>query len=96
MSLPQYVSVISITVLSLVATIIGIQIIFLLKELKHTLSKLNSAIDTTETAMKRFSQPVSNFLGLVEGLKQSTKVIETINTFLSRHSSPKPPVNVDL
>ncbi len=94
MPLPQIISLIAISVLSTVATVIGIQIILLLKELKHTLSKLNSAIDTTETAMKRFAEPVSNVLGIVEGLKQSTKIIEVFSNFLNRHSEPKPPITM--
>lgn len=94
MPLPQIISLVAISVLSTVATVIGIQIILLLKELKHTLSKLNSAIDTTESAMKRFSEPVSNVLGVVEGLKQSTKIIEVISNFLNHHSGPRPPITM--
>ncbi len=92
MPLPQIVSLVAIIVLSTVATVIGVQIILLLKEIKHTLSKLNGVIDTTETAMKSFATPVSNILGLVEGLKQSTKIIEIFSNFLNRHSEPKPPI----
>ena len=94
MTLPQIVSLVAISVLTTVATVIGIQIILLLKEIKHTLSKLNGAIDTTETAMKRFAEPVSNILGIVEGLKQSTKIIEVFSNFLNRHSDPKPPITI--
>lgn len=94
MPLPQIISLVAISVLSTVATVIGIQIILLLKEIKHTLSKLNGAIDTTETAMKRFAEPVSNVLGIVEGLKQSTKIIEVFSNFLNRHSEPKPPLTM--
>ena len=94
MPLPQIVSLVAISILSTVATVIGIQIILLLKEIKHTLSKLNGAIDTTETAMKRFAEPVSNVLGIVEGLKQSTKIIEVFSNFLNRHSEPRPPITM--
>ncbi len=94
MTLPQIVSLIAISVLTTVATIIGIQIIFLLKEIKHTLTKLNSAVDTTEAAMRRFSEPVSNVLAVVEGLKQSTKIVEVVSNFLKRNSEPKPPVTI--
>jgi len=95
MPLPQIVSLVAVTVLTTVAAIIGIQIIFLLKEVKHTIEKLNSAIDTTESAMQRFAQPVSNFLSVVEGLKQSTKIIEIVSGLISRHNKPRPPVDID-
>lgn len=94
MTLPQIVSLVSISILTAVATVIGIQIIFLLKEIKHTLTKLNSAVDTTEEAMRRFAEPVSNVLAVVEGLKQSTKVMEVISGFLKRNSDPKPPISM--
>lgn len=95
MPLPQIVSLVAISVLTTVATIIGIQIIFLLKEIKHTLSKLNSAIDVTESAMQRFAQPLGNLLSVVEGLKQSTKIIELVGNFIGKHNPPKPPVQFD-
>ena len=94
MTLPQIVSLVAVSILTTVATVIGIQIVLLLKEIKHTLSKLNSAIDTTESAMKSFAVPVSNVLGIVEGLKQSTKIIEVFSNFLNRHSEPKPPITM--
>lgn len=92
MSLPQIVSLFSISILTVVATVIGIQIIFLLKEVAHTLGKFNSALDTTEAAMKNFAKPVSNMLAVVEGLKHSTKIIEIFSGFINKHSDPKSPL----
>ena len=94
MTLPQIISLVSIVVLTTVAAVIGIQIIFLLKELAHSLKKFNGALDATETAMKRFAQPVSNVLAVVEGLKHSTKIIEIFSNFINNHSDPKPPINM--
>lgn len=94
MPLPQIVSLISVSVLTTVAAVIGIQIIFLLKEVAHTLKKFNGALDATETAMKRFAEPVSNVLGIVEGLKHSTKIIEIFSGFINKHAEPKPPITM--
>ena len=94
MELPQIVSLFSISILTVVATVIGIQIIFLLKEVAHTLGKFNSALDTTEAAMRRFAEPFSNMLAVVEGLKHSTKIIEIFSSFVGRHSQPKPPITM--
>lgn len=94
MTLPQIVSLISVSVLTAVAAVIGIQIIFLLKEVAHTLGKFNSALDATETAMKRLAVPVSNMLGVVEGLKHSTKIIEIFSGFINKHSEPRPPITM--
>ena len=94
MTLPQIVSLISIAVLTTVAAVIGIQIMFLLKEVAHSLKKFNNALDATETAMKRFAEPVSNMLGIVEGLKHSTKIIEIFSGFINKHAEPKPPITM--
>lgn len=94
MTLPQIVSLVSVAVLTTVAAVIGIQIVFLLKEVAHTLKKFNNALDATETAMKRFAEPVANMLAVVEGLKHSTKIIEIFSGFINKHSEPKPPITM--
>lgn len=94
MPLPQIVSLFSISILTVVATVIGIQIIFLLKEVTHSLGKFNSALDTTEAAMRRFAEPFSNVLAVVEGLKHSTKIIEIFSSFVNKHGRPKPPITM--
>ena len=106
MTLPQIVSLFSIAVLTTVAAVIGIQIVFLLKEVAHTLQmdpkdvhlqylkKLNGALDATETAMKRFAEPVANMLAVVEGLKHSTKIIEIFSSYINKHGEPKPPITM--
>lgn len=94
MPLPQIVSLFSISILTVVATVIGIQIIFLLKEIAHSLGKFNSALDTTEAAMRRFAEPFSNVLAVVEGLKHSTKIIEIFSSFVNKHGRPKPPITM--
>ncbi|OGD75025.1 hypothetical protein A3A84_02950 [Candidatus Collierbacteria bacterium RIFCSPLOWO2_01_FULL_50_23] len=94
MTLPQIVSLFSIAVLTTVAAVIGIQIVFLLKEVAHTLKKFNGALDATETAMKRFAEPVANMLAVVEGLKHSTKIIEIFSSYINKHGEPKPPITM--
>lgn len=95
MTLPQIITLVSTIVLTTVATVIGIQIVFLLKELKHTLSKLNQAIDTTEGAVQRFAQPFGSLLAIVEGLKQSTKLVDVFNNFIGKHATNKPPIDLE-
>lgn len=91
----EIISLVAISLLSTIAAVIGIQIIFILKEVKHTVSKLNSALDTTESAMQRFAQPVGNIVAVVEGLKQSTKIIEMVSGFLNKHNTPRPPIDIN-
>lgn len=94
MNLPQTISLVSTSVLTVIAVIIGIQIIFILKELRHSLSRFNKVLDTADTAFQRLSQPATAIAGLLEGFKESSRIIGGISDFLNRFSSQKP-VNTD-
>lgn len=94
MTLPQIISLISTSLLTVVAVIIGIQLMQILKEIKYTLGKLNATLDTAEVALQKISQPAVGLFALIEGLKQSGKIVEVITSFLGGRKS-SPPVQVD-
>lgn len=84
MTLPQIVSLISTVLLTSVAVIVGIQLIQVLKELKNSLNKLNRTLDVAEETLEKMSQPAAAFFAIIEGFKQSGKIIETITHLLGR------------
>jgi len=84
MTLPQIVSLISTVLLTAVAVIVGIQLISVLKELKNSLNKLNRTLDVAEETLEKMSQPAAAFFAIIEGFKQSGKIIETITHLLGR------------
>lgn len=94
MSLPQTISIISTSVLSVTAVIVGVQLILILKELRHSLQKLNKVLDTAESSLQRLSQPATAIAGILEGLKQSSTLVQTITGFLNRSHSKTPPVDI--
>jgi len=85
MLLPQIVSVVAVSILTVVATVIGVQIILLLKEIKISLSRFNRVLDSADAMVEKITQPISSIIGLSEGIRQSTKVIEVIMGFLNRN-----------
>lgn len=91
MNLPQTISVIAVSTLTIIAAVIGIQIILLLKEIKRSLSRFDNVLSTTEVVIGKFAQPLTGIVGLVEGIRQSTQVIEMISSFLNRNHKPEPP-----
>lgn len=94
MTLPQIISLISTSLLTVVAIIIGIQLMMILKEIRYTLVKLNQTLDTAEVTLQKISQPAVGLFALIEGLKQSGKIVETFTSFLGgRRQSP--PVEID-
>lgn len=94
MSLPQTISIISTSLLTVTAVIIGIQLILILKELRHSLLKFNKVLDTTENCLQRLSQPATAIAGIFEGLKQSSTLVKTITGFLNRNRPQTPPVDI--
>ena len=71
MSLPQVVSLLSTIALTTVATVIGIQIILILKDIRNVLRKATMVVDATEVAVKHIVTPVSAFIVALEGLKEN-------------------------
>ncbi len=94
MTLPQIISLISTSLLTVVAVVIGIQLMLILKEIRYTLGKVNQTLDTAETTLQKISQPAVGLFALIEGLKQSGKIVETFSSFLG-HRKQTPPVQVD-
>src|SRR5258706_14298145 len=95
MSLAQIISLISTILLTSVAVIIGIQLMLILKEVRHTLGKLNQTLDTASETLEKLSQPAIGFFAIIEGFRQSGKIIETVSHLLGRDKKPTAPVDVD-
>ena len=94
MSLPQIVSLVSTIVLTTVATVIGIQIILILKDIRHVLRKATMVVDATEVAVKSVVRPVSGFILALEGLKESSHFAQAFANFIKKHSAPTPPIDI--
>ena len=94
MTLPQIISMISTILLTSVAFIIGIQLIYILKEIKYSLTKVNQTIDTVSDTVEKISQPAIGFFAILEGFKESGKIIDAISGLLGK-DKPKPPVDID-
>ena len=94
MTLPQIVSLISTILLTSVAIIVGIQLIYVLKELRYALTKVNQTINTVSDTVEKISQPAIGFFAILEGFKESGKIIDVISGLLGK-DKPKPPVDID-
>lgn len=94
MTLPQIVSLISVSVLTIVAVIVGIQLIFVLKELRGSLTRANHTLDTVDETLNKISQPAVGLFAIVEGFRQSGKIVEMIQQLLG-HDKTTPPVKLE-
>lgn len=94
MTLSQIVSLVSISVLTVIAVIVGIQMVFVLKELRASLTRVNRTLDTADETLEKISQPAVGLFAIVEGFRQSGKIVELIQQLLGRDKQ-NPPVNLE-
>jgi energy-coupling factor transporter transmembrane protein EcfT len=94
MTLPQIISLISVSVLTIVAVIVGIELIIVLKELKSSLTRVNRTLDTADETLQKLSQPAVGLFAIIEGFRQSGKIVEMVTHLLGR-DKPTPPVDLD-
>lgn len=65
----QAVLLFVLVVLTVLLLVLGIQVFFILRELRQTVSKANKVLDDTGVITESVSEPVSKFPSLVSGLK---------------------------
>lgn len=74
----QAVLLIVIVLLTFLLFILGIQVYFILKELRNTISKANRVLDNTEMITESVSEPMSFLSGIIMGTKTLSKFLKTI------------------
>lgn len=81
----QILITVLITVLTVLLTIVGIQGIFILKDLKKTLSRVNTILDDVETVSHSIATPVEKFSTLLMSLQQGAGIIRFLNRIMEKH-----------
>ena len=61
-------------ILTSLLLILGIQVFFILKELRRTVSKVNKVLDDTSTITGSVSGPISNLSTLAAGIKTGATI----------------------
>lgn len=63
-----------IIVLAILLVVLGIQVFFILRELRETVSKTNKVLDDTGVITESVSAPISSLSSLVTGIKTGATV----------------------
>lgn len=71
-------------VLAIVFTVVGIQLILVLWQVRKTVVKINTAVDTFQIKFAQVAQPLQQLGGLAAGLKTGMKVFDAFTTWLNR------------
>lgn len=61
-------------VLTVIFSVIGVQVYFILKELRSTVQKVNKVLDDTGAITESVSRPMNMFSTLVMGLRGGSKI----------------------
>lgn len=66
-------------VLTILLLVLGIQVFFILRELRKTIDKANKVLDDTGVITESVSKPISSFSSLAMGLKTGAKIAKILN-----------------
>ena len=63
-----------IIILTVLLVVLGIQVFFILRELRKTIYKVNRVLDYTETITESVSKPIASFSTLAMGLRTGATI----------------------
>src|SRR3989338_5553856 len=86
-NLTQVILVVVITTLTILLTFIGIQVVYILKDLRETLQKVNKIVGQAESLTTAISKPITGISSLVEGIQSSMKIAELLG-YVKKNLSP--------
>ncbi len=76
----QAILLVVIVLLTILLLVLGVQIFFILKELRETLNRANRVLANTQTITESVSEPMS----FLSGLLLSTKSLKSISKIIRR------------
>ena len=85
----QLILIIVIVLLTLLLLALGIQVFFVLKELRKTVFKANKVLDNTDVITQSVSGPISSLSSMVSGVKTGASLISLFKKVISKDEEPK-------
>jgi hypothetical protein len=84
MDIAQIALVIIIVVLAILLIILGIQVFFILRDFRKTVTKANKVLDNTNVITEIVSNPLASLSNLVTGIKAGGSFIGLIKKIISK------------
>lgn len=79
----QVILIAVIVLLTVLLVVLGIQVYFILREFKRTVSKANKVLDNMGIITQSVSAPISSLSGIAAGIKTGTAIIGFLKKILS-------------
>lgn len=67
-----------VVVLTVLLVVLGVQIFFILKDFRKTLTKANKVLDDTSLITESVSGPISSFSNLTAGIKLGSSILKLL------------------
>ena len=71
-------------IITIILSVVGVQMVLILSELRHTLKKVNATLDQAEAKFSALLSPLQNIGGMAAGLQTGFKVFESFTSWLNR------------
>jgi hypothetical protein len=78
-----------IVILAVLFLTLGVQVFFILREFRKTVSKANKVLDNTNVITESVSTPISSLSSLVSGIKTGASIINIFKKLISKGDSEK-------
>lgn len=79
----QIILIIVIILLAILLLALGIQVFFILREFRKTVSKANKVLDNTNVITQTVSSPISSLSSIAEGIKTGASFINLFKKIIS-------------
>lgn len=67
-----------IVILTIMLSVIGVQVFFILREFRQTITKANKVLDDTSVISESVSKPISMVSAMVTGLRGGSKIVKIL------------------
>lgn len=84
-----YIFAVSLIILTIMLTVVGLQLFLVLKTFRQTVQRINNITDEAESKIKRIAQPLQGLVGIAAGVKTGVKVFEGFVNYLNKKKSEK-------
>jgi hypothetical protein len=86
MDAAQILLLVVVVVLSFILLILGIQIFFILREFKRTISKVNKVLDDTGSITESVSAPIASLSSVLTSVKLGSALLKMIQKKKTKHT----------
>lgn len=79
MDTAQILLIVVVMVLTAILTLVGVEVFFILREVRQTVKKTNKILDDSGLITESIAKPIAGFSGFLTGLKDSANLVKILS-----------------